>query len=248
MLGRINSRHAMQRPALTSLHADLQRSERDLRAVQALVLSLLALLLAYAGLLVFQSNWGSLVSILPPLTAACAAMLVAKTATRFLNYNMLVRADDRAQDVVRVTHHALAVVNDLRGRVQYMRAALLEDSRPLAAIRQNAEALQLRYESLYDRDLYRYLSGPTIDLITNLSGSLFGISALAAGLSSSMEGKEHLSVPLAEPTTRTKLASAFTSMEDELNSLFSQIQAVRASVEEGATNVSTIGVRDCANI
>lgn len=248
MLGRMNSRHAMQRPVLASLHADLQRSERDLRAVQALVLSLLALLLAYAGLLVFQSNWGSLVSILPPLTAACAAMLVAKTATRFLNYNMLVRADDRAQDVVRVTHHALAVVNDLRGRVQYMRAALLEGSRPLAAIRQNAEALQLRYESLYDRDLYRYLSGPTIDLITNLSGSLFGISALAAGLSSSMEGKEHLSVPLAEPTARTKLASAFTSMEDELNSLFSQIQAVRASVEEGATNVSTIGDRDCANI
>lgn len=80
------------------------------------------------------------------------------------------------------------------------------------------------------------VSGPTIDLITNLSGSLFGISALAAGLSSSMEGKEHLSVPLAEPTARTKLADAFTRMEDELNSLFSKIQAVRASVEEEASN------------
>ena len=112
-----------------------------------------------------------------------------------------------------------------------MRTALLEDSRPLAAVRQNAEALQLRYESLYDRDLYRYLSGETINAITNLSGSLFGISALAAGLSSSMDGQEHLSVPLAEPEARTTLAQAFSSMEEELDSIFSQIRSVRASVE-----------------
>lgn len=221
----------MQPSKRLSLQADLHRSERDLRAVQTLVLLLLALLLCYTAVLIFQRDWNALVSMLPPFTAACAAMLVAKTATRLLTYNMLVRADDRAQDVVRVTHHSLAVINDLRGRLRYMRIALLEDSRPLAAIRQNAEALQLRYDCLYDRDLYRYLPGPTIDAITKLSGSFFGMSVLVATLSSSMDGKEHLSVPVVESKARTSLTEAFTSMESELDSLFSQIQAIRASVE-----------------
>lgn len=222
---------SVQPPTRTSLQAEFQRSERDLLAVQTSILVLLVILLAYGGTLIYERDWTALVPLLPPVTAACAAMLVAKTATRLLTYNILVRADDRTQDIVRVTHHSLAIINDLRGRVQYMKLALVEGKRPLVAITQNAEALQRRYETLYDRDLYRYLPGETINAITNLSGSIFGISALVAGISSLMDDKGHLNLPPTESGTRNTLSDSFSRLESELDALYSQFETVRASAE-----------------
>lgn len=80
-----------------SLHRALRHAERDLDGIQLVVLVLLAILLGYAGWLVYIQDWKELLALLPSTTAACAAMLVAKTATRLLTYNMLVRADDRTR-------------------------------------------------------------------------------------------------------------------------------------------------------
>jgi hypothetical protein len=213
------------------LHRELRLAERDLKGIQAVVLVLLSILVSYAEWLVYIRDGQALIGLLPSTTAACAALLVAKTATRLLTYNMLVRADDRAHEIVRVTHHSMAVINDLRGRVRYMKIALSEGNRPLVALTQNAEAIQKRYEVLYDRELYRYLPGTVIDGIVALSGAVFGLSALVAGVASALDGKEHAVTPAGNSTDRSVLVQAISELESELDALFSQVENLRATVE-----------------
>ena len=214
-----------------SLDREMHFAERDLKGVQALVLMLLLILISYAAWLVYMRDWKALIGLLPSATAACAALLVAKTATRLLTYNMLVRADDRAHDIVRVTHHAMAVINDLRARVGYMKVVLSEGNRPLVALTQNAEAIQRRYETLYERDLYQYLPGSVIDAIVALSGAVSGLSGLVSGVASALGGKEHMTIPSGNATDRLSLVQTISQLESKLNALFSQVASLHATVQ-----------------
>ncbi len=213
------------------LYRRLVLAERGLTGVQAVILVLLLFLLGYAAWLVCMRDWPTLVSLLPSAITACAALLVAKTATRLLTYNMLVRADDRAQDIVRVTHHSMAVINDLRSRVSYMKITLSEGHRPLVALTQNAETIQRRYETLYDRELYLYLPGSVIDAIGALSGAVFGLSTLVAAVASALDGKGHLIIPSGNTPDQLALVQAISNLESELDALFSQVAGLRAAVE-----------------
>lgn len=212
-------------------HHDLKLAERDLRVIQTIVLVLLTILFGYAACLIYKQDWQALLALLPPTTAACAAILVAQTATRLLTYNMLVRADDRARDVVRCIHHSMALVNDLRSRVRYMKLVLAEGNRPLAALTQNVDAIQKRYEALYDRELYRFLPGEVSDAIGAMSGSMFGLSALVAGIASALDNKLHQMIPPDTSGSRTSSIQAAEALEIELDALFSRFQAMRHEEE-----------------
>lgn len=209
------------------LDVAMSHAERDLRVIQAIVLALLAVLLGYAACLIYKQDWQALLALLPPTTAACAAVLVAKTATRLLTYNMLIRADDRSQDIVRCIHHSMALVNDLRSRIQYMKAALVKGDRPLAALTQNADAIEKRYEALYDRELYRFLPGDVSDAIGAMSGSMFGLSALVASVASAFYNKGHQMLPPDKSDSRASIVQACESLENQLDELFSRFQALR---------------------
>jgi hypothetical protein len=213
------------------LHHRLLSVERDLAGIQAVILVLLLFFFGYAAWLLYVRDWSTLVSLLPAATAASAALLVAKTATRLLTYNMLMRADDRVQDIVRVTHHSMAVLNDLRNRVNYMKVVISEGNRPLVALTQNAEVIQRRYETLYDRELYRYLPGSVIDAIGALSGAVFGLSALVAAAASAFDDKGHLIIPPGNTPARLSLVQAISHLESELDALFSQVKSLRTAAE-----------------
>lgn len=205
----------------------LSHAERDLRVIQAIVLTLLAVLLGYAACLIYKQDWQAFLALLPPTTAACAAVLVAKTATRLLTYNMLIRGDDQSQDVVRCIHHSMALVNDLRSRVGYMKLALVEGNRPLGALTQNADTIEKRYEALYDRELYRFLPGDVSDAIGAMSGSMFSLSALVAGIASAFDNKAHQMLPPEKSGSRAAIVQACESLEVQLDGLFSRFQALR---------------------
>ena len=206
-----------------TLHSAWLFSDRDLRAIQALVILLLAVLLSYTVWLVYKKDWEGLTDLLTPATAACAALLVAKTATRLLAYSMFVRADDRAHDAVCCIHHSMAIVIDMRGRMSFMKLALSEGHRPLIALTQNCEAIQKRYETLYDRELYRYLPGDVVDEVLAMSGSIFGLSALVAGIASAMDNKGHQMIPSGKEPLRQKVAD----LEAKLDTLLTKLEELR---------------------
>ena len=212
------------------LHKELTVTERDLTAVQAIVLLLLSIIIGYAAWLLYIRDLHGLIGLLPPATASCAALLVAKTATRLLIHNMFVRADDRVSEIVRVTHHTLALLNDLRGRVHYMGTMLSEGNRPVVALTKNAEYIQKRYEALFDREIYDHLPGPVIDRIIGLSGSVFGLSVLAAELASTLGRKGYVPSPN-NTNDRVKLVQSTSKLGSELDDLFTAVSSLRTQVE-----------------
>lgn len=206
------------------LDVSLSHAQRDLCVIQTIVLALLAVLVTYAICLIYKQDWQALLALVPPTTAACAAVLVAKTATRLLIYNMLIRADDRSQDAVRRIHHSMALVNDLRGRVRYMKVALDEGNRPLGALINNADAIEKRYEALYDREIYRFFPGDLIDAIGKMSGSIFGLSTLVVVIASEHDNKVHQMLSVNTSGRQAKIVQACESLEDELDKIFSRFQ------------------------
>ncbi len=210
---------------------ELKLAERDLRVIQAIVLVLLAILLGYAACLIYGGDWKALLALLPPTTAACAALLVAMTATRLLAYNMMIREDDRARNVVRCIHHSMALIKNLKNHVGYMKRTLAEGNRPLATLTQNADAIQNRYEALYDRELYQFLPGEISDAIDAMSGHIFGLSVLVAGIASALDNKAHQMIPPNTSGNRTSSIQAVEALEAELDALFSRFEAMRHAEE-----------------
>lgn len=124
---------------------ELNLAERDLRVIQTVVLALLAILLGYAACLIYKGDWKALLALLPPTTAACAEILIAKTATRLPTYNMMVREDDRVRDLVRSIHHFMALIKNLQNHVRHTKPTLAKGNRALVALTQSADAIQKRY-------------------------------------------------------------------------------------------------------
>lgn len=137
---------------------------------------------------------------------------------------------EHQQDAVRCIHHSLAIINDLRGRVHSMRLMLTEGRRPLAALTKNAEAIQRRYEALYDRDIYRHAPGHVVDLITSMSGSFFGLSVLVDGIASSQNIAPHQPISLPSDDSTQPIFSTLFELEGELDELFTQFVKVRENI------------------
>jgi hypothetical protein len=89
----------------------------------------------------FLAMMGGWVSGVGALAAVIAALNIADRQAR----------NEHAQDAVRCIHHALAIINDLRGRLHAMKLMLTEGGRPVLALAKNSNAIEQRYASLYDR-------------------------------------------------------------------------------------------------
>ncbi|PKO77739.1 MAG: hypothetical protein CVU21_06745 [Betaproteobacteria bacterium HGW-Betaproteobacteria-15] len=104
---------------------------------------------------------------------------------------------------------------------------MIEGNRPLGALTQNADTIEKRYEALYDRELYRFLPGDVIDAIGAMSGSMFGLSALVAGIASAFDNKAHQMLPPDKSNSRAAIVHECESLEVQLDGLFSRFQALR---------------------
>lgn len=134
--------------------------------------------------------------------------------------------DARKQDAVRCIHHAMAVTNDLMGRVKFLQKTIAKNG-VLSSLTVSAELISRRYEALYDRDLYRHLSGPVIDKITGMSGSFFGIQAMSVLLSANLKND-----PLANLPDMSHLERTFESLNKKLDELFTALEAERNKLDD----------------
>ena len=163
----------------------------------------------------FLSVFGNWFSGLGAFGAIAAALYIGHVQTH----------ENKLQDAVRCLHHAMAVTDDLRARVCYLRKIVTEGKRPLIAITVSATAISRRYEALFERDLYRHIPGPIVNMITAMAGSFFGIEMLGAGVAAAMDNPLDIEVPAAplneEPATSLK------KLEDELLSLWEALEYER---------------------
>jgi hypothetical protein len=205
--------------------------ERQIGVLMILVSVLFCLLAGYAIYLVYDQNFDKALTVSMPLGAMISALLVAKVAGRLLEYNDITREDDRHQDVVRITHHLLSVISDLRSRIGYAIITLRDGGRPLIALTENAAAIEKRYEVLLEREIYRFLNGETVELIGRMSGHIFGLVAFAKGLAEVYSGKPNIVIQAGTDQTMQKAIEGLESLLKDLDALDTQILQLRSTLD-----------------
>ena len=210
---------------------NFKRLDRDIEALSNVLIVFIIVLAARAALLVFQGQYDALWSLLGSIASIVAALLVARTATRLIANSNITREDERRQELVLVTHHLLAITQDLRSRVEYVRTMLSDGSRPAFALNQIAITIERRYETLLERNAYQFLPGKCVDIIIRISGSIFGIGALA-------EGVKHISAqnPLSMldgvlVKDSGEQIARLDELVDDLQALIDGIYEIRSSID-----------------
>lgn len=206
--------------------------ERQICALEIFAIVLFCLLAGQAIYLVYNQKVDDALKISMPLGALISAMLVAKVASRLLAHNVILREDDRRQDIVRIAHHLLAVISDLRNRVAYTADMFRGGSQPLVILIENAAAIEKRYEVFLDREVYRFLSGETIELIGRMSGHVFGLK----GLAEIYRAKPSTKIPTGEHPVSKQMIEGLESLLRDLNVLDKQIRQLRGGVNNGDRN------------
>ncbi len=208
-----------------------ERLERDIKVLSSVLLIFIALLAARAVVVIYEGNFDDLWAAIAPMTALIAALLVSRVASRLITNNNIVREDDRRRDLVRVTHHLLAVANDLRSRVGYVKALLSGGNRPVFAFAAIASSIERRYETLLEREAYQYLPGRTVDLIIGMSGAVFGICTMAGALEKATADKPFSLIDSILPQDRKQQVASLDALMEDLKKVIDQIHEVRASID-----------------
>jgi hypothetical protein len=215
---------------------DYKRSDRD---VDALTYVVLAFLLAFAGraaMLIYQCRYHEIWPLLPQVVPLLSVLVVVRVANRLISNGKINREDDRRQELVRTTHHLIAITQDLQGRVNYVKAIFNEGGIPSIALFSIAKSIEERYEVLLQRDGYKFLPGPCVDIITRISGDIFGIRVLAEGMEQATTDKPAL--PLMPVLVKndaallTRLEELMNDLQELINRLFELRQSIEAAKEK----------------
>lgn len=204
--------------------------EKDISHLSYFAFFILCGLVGYGIWLLYAGKIDEIWNFSGPLGALVAALLVSKVASRLLVHNSITREDDRRQDIVRITHHLIAVISDLTARVNYGAITLRDGKRPLIALTNNALAIEKRFEVFLDRELYRFLNPESVDLIERMGGTIFGLYTFSEGLREKFNGKPDLIIPSSESPERQEMVEALNALIVDLKSLEDQIWQLRESI------------------
>lgn len=216
---------------MKKLEEHFGKIEKEVSALEKLVVFLFCLLAGYAIYLVYQQKIEDALKVFLPLGALISALLVAKVASRVLAHNNIVREDERRQDVVRISHHLLAVLIDLRQRVGISVHAFREGGIPPLFLIENADAIEKRYEVFLDREVYQFLSGETIELITKMSGHVFGFCVFTKTLADLSKNTSNAMLSLSEIPTSGAVIDSLELFLKDLEVLDDQIRQMRGALE-----------------
>ncbi|MGM9514240.1 hypothetical protein ACS5PK_08310 [Roseateles sp. DB2] len=211
--------------------ASYKKADRDVTALGCVVALFLALLVGYAMWLGFERKYDELLKLMPQAIPLLSVLVVVRVANRALLNADIIRIDDRRQEIVRTTHHLIAIATDLKERVGYAKAMFIEGGRPIIAFVQISKSIEDRYEALLDRDAYKYLPGPCVDLISKMSADIFGISTLAGLVGLKISEKSELATSLMPANIAPEVSLRFDSLLAEIAEVIGHLFALRSSIE-----------------
>ncbi|MBS0354928.1 MAG: hypothetical protein JSR83_13650 [Proteobacteria bacterium] len=214
---------------IESFISDYRRSDRDIDALTYVVIVFLVLIIGRAVLLIYERQYSAFWQLLPYFVPLLSVLVVVRVANRLLLNGNIIREDDRRQEIVRATHHLIAIAGDLKARVGYLKAMFIKEGYPSIALVQIAKSIEGRYETLLQRDAYKYLPGSCVDIITCMSGDIFGIVVLAEGVRQA--NSEKLALTPIPVSWDSPLPPRFDELMKDLQQLIDQLFEVRRSIE-----------------
>lgn len=211
-----------------------KKIDRDVDVLSGLLLFLMLLVIGRVVACVFQKDFDALWPLLTSAIPIVAAMLVVRVANRQITHGNLIREDDRRQQVVRVTHHLMAIALDMRQRVGYMHKILGDGSATPFLFEQLATSIESRYEVLLEPEAYRYLPGSCIDIIVNMSGSIFGLTTVSRGVSLVTEKNGGLAINAKVSKATPEVLAQLEHLNDGLTRLIDGVHDLRNSIEKAS--------------
>ncbi len=176
-------------------------------------------------------------------------MIVTLSAKRLIENGRIQREDDRRVEIVQVTHHLIAVSKDLKQRVGYAKELLTKGDKPAFVLVEIAKSIEARYESLYEKDLYKYLPGNCVDIITRISGSIYGIVTLATGINVLTSNTPMVQLKDILNNGNTNQSSneneKINKLEDEIQDLIDKLFALRVSLENVDSGSAPLTIKSC---
>ena len=151
------------------------------RAITALTVFLAVLAFALFLLLlvsIYRREFQSTATLLGLFSTTIAGLIVSLIASRHITYEEIKRNSEARSEVVMITHHLIAVSNDLEGRIYYIKTFIESGDKPASVLQGIPQSIDRRYEMMLDRHSFKYLSGETVDGITGLSGSIYGLNKM----------------------------------------------------------------------
>ena len=144
---------------MKNLRNDFANIEKDVSALMIFAFFLAFLFYLYAIYFIWIQKIEEVLKVFMPFGALISAVLVATVASRLLTHNKVTREEDDCKDIVRITHHLIAIIMDLRNRVEYSKDSFKKSAEPPVSVIvsiENAVVIEKRYEVLFDREAYRF--------------------------------------------------------------------------------------------
>lgn len=209
-----------------------EKYDREINVLYNLLIFFLLVLTIRVCFLIYSGLYDEIWKLIAPAITLVSAMIITRSANRLIENEKIVRADEKRIEIVQVTHHLIAITKDLKQRVGYVKKLLSDGDKPAFALVEIAKSVESRYESLYERDLYRYLPGNCVDIITNISGSVYGIITLAIGIDV-VTSQNKMTALKDIPNNGTKPPiESITKLEAELKELIDELFSLRTSLEK----------------
>lgn len=215
---------------IQSFLSDYRRSDRDINVLACVVIAFLMLLSCRAAILIYENRYLELWNIIPMVVSLLSILVIIRVANRLISNGNITREDDRRLEIVRVTHHLIAIAKDLRSRVGFVKTTLKDGGRPSFVLAQIANSIEERYEALLDKDAYKFLPGPCVDRIIGMSGSIFGIMTLAEGVRQTASGNADIArAPL--PATEGVVIKALDDLMNDIQKIIDEVYSIRQSID-----------------
>lgn len=205
---------------------------REIRALAIVLVLFVGVLVARIMFLVRSDDIDKVWSLLPHLATVVASLLIARVANRVVVHADIGRTNEQNRDIIRTTHHLIAIAKDMHQRVGYLRKIFAEGGRPAIAMVQVAQSIEARYELLLERDSYTYLPGNCVDLITKMSGDVYGIGVIAAGINETLKGPAAALVSVPPPEKNQIPITRLDALTKEIDALLDGLFALRHSIDE----------------
>ena len=215
------------------IHQHLKEFNRAEREIAALKYSLMALflILVYRALsLITEERYSELWALLTPSITCFSVLIGCSIANRIIANNNIIDAREQRINLVRTTHYLIAVTKDLRQKVRHIKS-IIDGKIPAIAFSEISKTIQKRYEVFYEPNIYEFLPEKCIDIVSSISGQIYGISVLSAGVESGLSENSLTHLKNNNPNEDHPTIKSLSELDKDLETLINEIYNLRLSVD-----------------
>ncbi len=216
---------------LQKIQSQLNGVDKSVSVLSYIVLGVVLTLIARVVILLADGEVDAVWPVAANLAPLLALLGAIKIADRVLVANHLFRLNDRRLEQVRVNHYLTVILRDLRDTLGYTKKQLVEGG-PMIVLESIADAVERRYESLFTKDVYDHLPGKAIDLISGMSGTIFGMRTLIAAGVAALPVKDRALVNVPAMSDNAAPIVGLSKAIDDVKQILEMIYELRAKMNE----------------